>query len=234
MTKTTVVYWSPYTIPSDVPKRLLWGQEPKQFLPDLRERQKDSLLDSHFMCPSVKQKHKNTFIADFTYDVNVYSYNDEIVTKSPFVSSRPGVYPNSFAFDVEGFNRVFFSEESLVMQTSPAYYHQTSYSNLGHVPSGQFDIGQWFRPSAPTIQCFSNVGKFEAKENEPLMYFNFLTDNKVELKPFMLTQTLYDISQACVSLKFKNRFLPLKEMYSTFTKSNLKKIIIKEIKANLL
>lgn len=234
MAKTSIVYWSPFTIPQNVPERILWNQEPQPFLADLRERQKDSLLDSHFMCPSVKQKHKNTFIADFTYDVDVYSYKNEIVTKTPYVNQRVGVYPDSFAFDITGFDRVFFSEESLLMQTSPAYYHQTSYSHLGHVPSGQFDISQWFRPSAPTVQCFSHVGKFEAKEGEPLMYFNFVTNDKVELKPFLLTQTLYDISQACISLKFKNRKLPLNEMYARFTRSNLKNTIMREIKKNLL
>lgn len=234
MAKTRIVYWSPFGPLEDIPLMLLQSTELKPFLSDLRERQKISGRESHFMCPCVRDKHRNTFIGYFNYDVDVSFFNNELFTQTPTINQRPGVYPNSFAFGISGFFRIFFSETPLLMETSPAYYHQTSYSHLGHVPSGQFDINQWFRPSAPTFQCFPNVNRFQAQQNEPLMYFNFESTEKIELRQFVLTKKLLDIASGCVSLKNTHPRLPLTDMYRRFNQTTLSRVILKEIKANLI
>jgi hypothetical protein len=81
---------------------------------------------------------------------------------------------------------------------------------------------------------WDNVDTFSVRANDPLMYVNFLTDEKVELKKFYLTKELYDLSMSCVRLKTYRRDRVLSKLYNMFSNSGIKNRILKEIKNNLI
>ena len=121
-----------------------------------------------------------------------------------------------------------------MMETSPAFLHNTSYSQQGHAPSGAFDIGKWFRPSAPAFQLWSGVTEFKASKDEAHLYFNFPSTNRVIFQEFRMTETLYKISNASVNLKSHLPKEGLSSLYSRYTKAGFNKKIMAEIEANLL
>ena len=120
------------------------------------------------------------------------------------------------------------------METSPAFLHQTSYTQYGHAPSGAFDIGKWFRPSAPTFQLWSAVNNFKASKGEAHLYFNFPSENNIQFKEFEMTDLLYKISSASVSHKQSIPKQNLQSLYARFGQSGFSKKIMTEIEANLL
>jgi hypothetical protein len=224
---TQTIYWAAF------------NQEPtpdlelKSLVRHIATTQNTHLGENHVACPAIRSKHSNTFYSTFPYDLEVM-FKDKLITNKPeVIEQRTGLYENSYAFNWH-YNRIFFSPIPQMMETSPAFLHQTSYSQYGHAPSGGFDIGKWFRPSAPAFQLWSGVNEFKALKGEAHLYFNFPSKDKIEFKEFTMTNTLYEISMHSVTHK---QYLPkqnLNSLYRRFTEGGFKKKIMAEIEANLL
>jgi hypothetical protein len=114
------------------------------------------------------------------------------------------------------------------------YFHQTSYSSLGHIPSGQFNIGKWFRPSAPNVSVFPKIDVFKAIKGDALIYYNFATNKRVILKQFFVTDLLFNIALDSVDHKQFIPNQPLQDLYNRVTKGKINKVIQKDILSNLL
>ena len=193
-------------------------------------RQNDA---KHINCPAIRNKHLNTFFSTIPYDINVKFDKNVFMTSDTGITSRPGVYENSYAFDWN-IQRIFFSEESQIMEVSPAFLHKTSYSQFGHAPSGAFDISKWFRPSSPTFQLWSGETTFQAKKGEAHLYFNFPSQNQIVLQQFKMSENLNEIMQICLGYKFIKPKQSLSAIYEMFTKTKLNQKIIQEIQRNLI
>lgn len=229
MTKK-IVYWGVFT---DYAKNSLFDLEPKSLIKDLAESQKNFKDDNYVACPAIRDKHKNTFVSYLPYDIEFKYINGKYSTNRPNeIFVRQGLYENSHAFDFE-IERIFYCEEPQLIETSPAFLHNTSYSNMGHGPSGAFDIGKWLRPSSPNFQLWSGVTEFKANAGEAHMYFNFPGNERIVLKKFYVSDNLKELAFGNISLK---HYLPkenLNSLYTRFIKSNQKNMIINEIKKNL-
>jgi len=229
MGKTKIVYWGVF---DNYAQTSLFDLEPKSLIKDFSESQKNLKDNNYVACPAFREKHRNTFMSYIPYDL-AFGYKDGVYHRNrDQITLRDGLYDNSHAFDLN-LLRIFYSEDPQILEVSPAYLHKTSYYSMGHPASGAFDIGKWFRPSAPNFQLWSGVTEFSALEGEPHMYFNFPNKNTVQLKQFYVSDKLREISDGNVSFKL---YLPkqnFNSLYSRFLKSNQKKIIIEEIKKNL-
>lgn len=232
MNNSITVYWGLYVDPLQFAERALITKEPIRLLTDLKDIYNP---DSHiFLCPSVRNKHQNTFVYKLPFDVKVSTMNGTtFVSEHPNVTQRISMYKDAFAFDID-YQIIFFCFEDLEMQTSPAYFHQTSYSSLGHIPSGQFNIGKWYRPSAPNISMFPNMNIFKADRDEALVYYHFLTEKKVILKQFFVNDLLLHIGLNNVDHKKYVQNQSLKEIYARAKQGKINKVIQKEILNNLL
>ena len=224
---TKIIYWASF------------GEEPtpdlelKPLMSYMASTQKEHIGENYLACPAIRGKHINTFYGIFPHDLEV-SFENGIKSNYPkLINERVGLYHDSFAFDCT-FNRIFFSPTSQIMETSPAFLHQTSYSKYGHAPSGGFDIGQWFRPSAPAFQLWPGVKEFKASKGEAHLYFNFPNEDKIELQQFKMTDTLYSVATANVLHKSNVPRQSLISIYNRFTRSGFSKKIMSEIEANLL
>lgn len=224
---TQTIYWAAFNQESTP------NLELKSLVRHIASTQNNHIQENHIACPAIRGKHSNTFYSTFPYDLEV-SFVEGLFTNKPnSIEQRTGLYENSYAFNWH-YNRIFFSPVSQTMETSPAFLHQTSYTQYGHAPSGGFDIGRWFRPSAPAFQLWSGVEEFKAKKGEAHLYFNFPNQEKIEFKQFTMTDNLYQISAHSVMHK---EYLPkqnLNSLYARFTQSGFERKIMFEIEANLL
>ena len=112
--------------------------------------------------------------------------------------------------------------------------HNTEMSKTAYYVPGQYDISSWFIPVEGAFQLFPGKNTFTSKENEPLIYVNFLTDEKINLQKFYLTPSLIEHSISCTHLKHYKKFTALNSLYKTFHKSKLRNRVLTEIKQNLL
>lgn len=225
---TQTIYWAAFN-QDPTPDSL----KLRSLVRDIATTQNNHVGRNHVACPAIRSKHANTFYGVFPYDLEV-SFSGQMITNRPDeVEQRDGLYENSFAFNWR-YNRIFFSPVPQMMETSPAFLHQTSYTQYGHAPSGGFDIGRWFRPSAPSFQLWSGITQFKALKDEPHLYFNFPNKDVIQLRQFKMTNSLYDISFASVAHKEIVSKENLQSLYNRFTRSGLNKKIMREIEANLL
>jgi hypothetical protein len=224
---TQTIYWAAFNQESTPDLQL------KSLVRHIASSQNNHITENHIACPAIRGKHTNTFYSTFPYDLKV-SFDKGLSTNKPnSIEQRTGLYANSYAFNWL-YNRIFFSPVSQMMETSPAFLHQTSYTQYGHAPSGGFDIGKWFRPSAPAFQLWSGITTFKAMKGEAHLYFNFPSEHRIEFKEFKMTETLYEISKANVELKSHIPRENLSNLYRRFTQSGFSKKIMKEIESSLL
>lgn len=204
----------------------------KPLLTNLANSQSDHTGFNFVACPAISGKHRNTFMSTIPYDVSARFINNKLVTDDSRITQRPGLYDNSYAFDWN-IQRIFFSPTPQLMEVSPAFLHRTSYSQQAHAPSGAFDVGQWFRPSSPTFQLWSDQSEFQGIKDEAHLYFNFPSDNKIVLEQFHMTDKLNEIMETCVYYKFSNPRKRLSFIYDMFSSGGFKEEILKEISQNL-
>ena len=224
---TQTIYWAAYNQDS-TPELAL-----QPLTRHIADAQSGHINENHLACPAIRGKHSNTFYSTFPYDLEVTFNGGLTSNKQEVIEQRTGLYKDSYAFNWN-YYRIFFSPTSQMMETSPAFLHNTSYSQQGHAPSGAFDIGKWFRPSAPAFQLWSGVTEFKALKDEAHLYFNFPSANRVIFQEFKMTETLYKISNASVNLKSHLPREGLSSLYSRYTKAGFSKKIMAEIEANLL
>lgn len=221
---SNTVYWANL---SGLPDELM---APKPLLKDLADSQAEHKGSNWVACPAITARHKNTFMTTFPYDL-VVDFEKQYAS-DPLASPRVGLYKNSFAFNWN-INRIFFSDKPQTMEVTPAFLHETSYSQYGHAPSGAFDINKWFRPSSPTFQLWTGKSQFIAREAEAHLYFNFPNDNKVTLTQFSMSLRLREILEFCVTYKNHVPRQPLLSIYGKFEQMGMRKETLKEIKQNL-
>jgi hypothetical protein len=78
-------------------------------------------------------------------------------------------------------------------------------------------------------------GDFIIKEDEPIFYAKFLTNKKITLNRFFLTEKLASYSNHCSrSSSTLKENIPLTERYHRFKESKMNYAILKEIKNNLI
>jgi hypothetical protein len=224
---TQTIYWAAFNQDSTPDLEL------KSLVRHIASTQNNYIQENHVACPAIRSKHTNTFYSTFPYDLEVSFAGGLFTNKPNSIEQRTGLYENSYAFNWH-YNRIFFSPVPQTMETSPAFLHQTSYAPYGHAPSGAFDIGKWFRPSAPAFQLWSGVNEFKALKGEAHLYFNFPSAHNIQFKEFKMTDLLYKISSASVGHKQLIPKQNLQSLYARFNRGGFSKGIMAEIEANLL
>jgi hypothetical protein len=236
------VYWAPWGDPTTYSELFLAYDPPIKLTEDLKTRNnKENAADNYFRCPAFVDSIRNTFLFTSPSNVDItigdgylrnnlpqnVSYDQRLFTVKQ-ASCRDAHTIRYYA------NWIFFSEDPLLIHSTPPFMHRSPVNNTGYYVPGSFDISQWFRPLEYAYQMWDNVDTFSVRATDPLMYVNFLTDEKVELKKFYLTKELYDLSMSCVRLKTYRRDRVLSKLYNMFSTSGIKNRILKEIKNNLI
>jgi hypothetical protein len=238
-----VVYWSPF-YEMRPEEKFDWNHiyaEPTPAFQHLRKNRaaNEDTPQSAFHCPSFKQILNNTWVFENTVE-SKFIYNQKTSLfegTSEFGLNRCRTMPTY----IEGrkillvpLAWIFFAEESVHLEVTPPYAHDTVHSKYGSLIPGTFDISQWFRPLHSEIIMNTDEDRFHLPE-EPFMYVRFNTTKKVILKRFELTPELQKISESIADTKnVFGRFKPLAHRYETFRRARTRDIILPKIKAALL
>ena len=209
----------------------------KRVLTDLQNRRtvnKESLL----MCPAVRDTFNNVFMLTLNKEIKV-EYNLESAVTVPeghVTKQRPQQFENTNIFNVMT-PFIFFSDSPVKMKVTSPYFHQTNYQKDATFISGIFDIGKWFRAVQSEIITWQTSGEILFKNNEPLCYVEFITDEKIEFLEFNTTETLLAMSYNLVFSPYQtpeNFQGSLDSRYKGFEESDYASLILDEIKANLV
>ena len=237
-----VIYWAPVFDPTNGSDWNMLYPEPDNLLTDLiKNKEELSARDSFFSCPAVTGRLKNSFIfrnnlkTKFAYDFT--DKNNPVVEHIEGVSS---IYFKPSAL-IGGSNVmlkmhwIFFAEESVDLLTNSTMFHKTDFSQHGFLVPGRYDPSKWFRPVTCEIQIWDSKGQITIEEGDPLFYIEAITDRKVILKRFRFTENLKRHMESCTSAPFTFGFSwPLQERYEKFTKTKTDKLVLAEIKNNLI
>lgn len=242
------VYWAPHSTGNDngVGNWNMLYEDPETVLKSWTKFDiKDGKEDSFIKCPAFQNLAKNTYVFNFPIDSS-YSYNAQsnlqhkievLPTSKHFVAlSVPRDQTMTTGPSIEMSLRLhMFAEEPLEVMLTGPYLHKAEYMKSGFLTSGQFDIGQWFRTLNAEIQLYGQEGEITFKKGEPLLYVKFLTDKKINLKRFMLTEELDTYSRKTINAKHVFGYrMSLNDSYNIFNRSRTRDIILKKIKENLI
>jgi hypothetical protein len=249
MSKDSVnVYWAVVVDDNYGMDRQLMMDEPETLRKIIYDsRNKENKVKQNFLkCPAVTAILNNTLVwkAPKNTSVDIANPNYQFDPRDPMPRYRNGDYfdwysdrPQTIQDNVLitfDYHIIFFSDEELdVMFTAP-YFSQAPHLQYGSVVPGIFNVGSWFRPMNAEFNLWDGNTYIELKENEPIAYFNFLTEKKINLQQFRMTEDLYKISRSVTSsiVWLPNR--PLRERYELFKRRRLRSVILNKIKENLV
>lgn len=234
------VYWSPFFPIDDYPSVQLMYEEPDSLLVDLiARRNKKSNGDNWFQCHAFQASIKNTFILRSNFsatfaidkDIGIIPMDVNAEYNSKFLARKQPSVIGAETFAAKGL-WIFWSEEPMVISTTPAHYHKPVFD--GYYIGGSFDIGKWFRTVEGAIQLNEGINTVSLNRNDPIAYVKFHSDEPIQLKRFYLTKELEELHWGCVHYKRYEPHRSLSYLYDKFNKRGLNKIITKEIKRNLV
>lgn len=238
------VYWSPWYVDHSIyTDGYLTHYEPENVYTSLvKNKDNANITDNFFNCHAFKNfcknlyALKNPYTVDFIYDhgqaVSRYQSKKTMDLAMTTHLKVPSI-KNSTTINY-CVNWIFFADKPVEIQTMHPWMHNREMSESCYYVPGQYDISKWFRPIEVACQLFPGENTFKSKEEDPLIYAKFLTDEPIVLKKFFLTPELIELTNSCTHLKRFKAFKSLNKLYSIFTRSLLQKKILKEIQKNVI
>jgi hypothetical protein len=234
---TEIVY---YAYANDVTNQhsMLYGQEP---LPVKNEYIKGKDVEElRFMkCPAFLDEVKNVYQINNQYNVD-FDVKDDGLSSSVLPQDFFDTMFHTHSVKEKVYalkqNVVFIAKsDSLEISQQHANFSEESWhSNTITIP-GKMDIGAYPRELNFAFHIKNGTDKLSLNEGDPLYYIKFHTTNKIKFVPFFWTPKFTEIKK---NLKFHgtpfHKFKPLQFYYDVVKKKNIKKLIMKEIKNNLM
>lgn len=230
-----IIYWANWSSPELQQRTNLIIPHPEKLHSNLFRNQINH-EKSYNKCPARLDSLHNTYVLKYPFDIDVKfdDFDNPHGERDNWFTTMPRHFEDRISANID-IGWLFFSESDVVVETTPPYAHKTETSKYAMYPVGQFNINQWLRPITATHILWENEKKFVAKENDAMMYVKFLTQEKIKLQQFELTQKIFDIAVACSqSPNYFRPYLPLSKKYKQFIENKMHKILLKEIQANLV
>ena len=194
-----------------------------------------------YALPIFKKQVKNSFVLKSPIDYNL-----------SFDREKDSVSSNMY--DQDFFNKVvhvrsgidahcslnimylFVSEESLSIQLTGAYFSDNDFVNKTMIIPGSFDIGKWCRPVECAFIAKKEFNEISINRGDDYSYIKFDTDKDLNFKKFIFSDKMKKmLAENSQSRSYnKKKFKPLEYWYDLFHNSKQKRIIMKEIKDNLI
>lgn len=246
-----IVYWSPGQFTSDEPRS--WNQfysEPSPVSAGILDKKSNGIdSKSIFACPAYAESVKNLF--------EVQSVHEEHVSfPSIFFDQPPTYYPiqlpveSVLSFEspresslkghldiAYNMSWLFFSEESVQARFTSPYFPAKSPSKNALLATGVFDIGIWFRNFNLNYLVPNGSYDFDINIGDPLFYIQILTDKKVTFKRFIHTSSTQKLAEEfaqAANIRGKKFGMSFSKRYDLSKKTNLPKLVLSEIKKNLV
>lgn len=236
-TETVNVYWGMRTAPDrQTLSNLLW--KPPVPLVSILPNGGSDTAGNYRKCSAATKIWQNTYALLHPKSSRVEVMGDvetPTLTKSNFDYwiPRANSLKNSYRIDLD-FEWLFFAEETVNIQQTPPYLHNTLDRQDGAVASGSFDISQWFRPINITYNLWENKRALNVQEDDPACYLQFITDKKVKLIRFEVTPEIDLMAQQVVQFKMLSPHESLNSLYNRFVGSQRHTRLLNLIKENLV
>jgi hypothetical protein len=191
------------------------------------------------LCPAFRNELHNVFgvksIYDYEFSVNAETrevstaiYDQKFYNRHVIVRSMK---ERIFSFSQE---MIFFTDESSLIMSGDLfpYLEDNNITERCIVYPGQFDIGRWYRPVEFAFKLKDRYDTFKIEAGEIYQYIRFHTDNNIKFIQFKDTPKLNEMLKSVTETRsYKKGIFSLDYYYERF---KLKKLIMKEIKENLL
>jgi hypothetical protein len=191
------------------------------------------------LCPAFHKEHYNLFgiksIYDYEFTVNfekgevsTASYDQEFYNRHVIVRSMK---ERTFTFSQEV---VFFTDESSLKVSGDLfpYLENNNITERCIVYPGQFDIGKWYRPVEFAFKLKEPYNTFKIEANEIFQYIRIHTDKRIKFVQFRETPKLNEILKDITNTRSNKKGIFSLDYY--YERFKVKKLIMKEIKDNLL
>ena len=190
-------------------------------------------FNPYIKCPAFNDSNKNIFVIKYPFDYNLNWNKNESSISSTFYDQNffnKSLNVRSVKSGLASLmvpRLIFFSEEDLEMEQLPPYLHNVM--GVYTVVPGKFNIGKHFRLIETAIQWFK-PGVIEFKENDPLYYIKFYTNEKIIFKKFLYTENISHLQRY---FHYKRQHTKKVKPLSWYYDNSIRKTILKEIKKNL-
>ena len=232
----TKIYWAPVW-DGDKDWTILYEQPQTLFDVLRNDVNRDvSRFDNVLLCPSFSNLTKRISPITFPFDAKYIRKDQDVIPDSKHyleIETRTSSFNNCINF-IPSYRYTFFSEEDVNMTLSSPYFSDSPHMKYGRVTPGIFNISKWFRGVNFEITLWQDTNKIEFKKGEHLAYVHFDTENDIEFVQFTMTSELHKILRVCGR---SSNWAPQETLctrYDRFNKSNLDKIVLREIKNNIV
>ncbi len=239
----TKIYWTPDILDKEFDWNVLYYKP--TFLHDelMKNKIKDVPKNNNlFICPAVKDLTSKTIVIKNTinshYKINQKedsSYEFEVLSRDHvnlFFQHVPNLKDCILATYALPF--LLYSEEDINMTLTSPYFSNSPHLRYGSIVPGKFNISKWFRPINLEFNLWPGVNEFKVKKNEDIAYVHFDTKNEIELVRFDLTERISKIANTLGKSGTWEKMIPLQERYQRFKSSQINKILMQEIKKNII
>lgn len=196
--------------------------EPEHFLKSFA---KERTKAAYMRCPAFLDFSKNVYVIRAPFDMDITIDRSKQYMTTNFSQEVYDAYCQNRGHEVLSENDpylitlppnyIFYADESVMMESIPAYLHKnTSIDNLRLIP-GTYDIGQWFRPVDYTVEIVDDTKPIKIKRDDVLFYIRFVTKDgsKVELERFIIDDHMNRVMYGCVQVKHQVQTLTLETLY---------------------
>ena len=232
----TKIYWAPVFV-GDTDWTILYEQPQTLFNVLQNEVNRDIPRgDNVFLCPSFTNLVKRILPITFPFDTKYIRKDQDVIPDSKHyldITTRTSSFNNCINFTPH-YRYIFFSEEDVNITLSSPYFSNSPHMKYGRVTPGSFNISKWFRSINFEIILWSESDKIEFKKGEYLAYVHFDTKNDIEFVQFTMNDELHNIQRVCGTSSTWASQESLCTRYDRFDKSNLNKIVMREIKKNIV
>lgn len=236
------IYWCADTLDPDTDWNILY-YKPTFLYDELKKNRAEETKKeiNVFACPAFKDLTsktiviKNTISSHYKFFKENDTLNYDILSKNYMqlhFFHKPN-FKNCIIFTYS-MSFLLFSEEDINMTLTSPYFSNSPHLKYGSIIPGKYNISKWFRSINLEFNLWPNVDEFKIDKDEDIAYVNFDTENEIELIRFNFTKEIKRISHAAGTSSAWEKFIPLKERYERFKKSQMNKLLINKIKENII
>jgi hypothetical protein len=209
---------------------------PTPVISEFRKNYTDQDLDANFVvCPAFSKSLKNVFALQSLYNYNFEIVNNQITSNSHNLDfAEKHLMVRSIEKKIFSFTQyfTFFTDaKSLEMTVMPPFLEDNFVSSNCKVIPGTFDIAKWYRNIEFSFLLKENINQFNISENDNYLYLKFHTDEKINFIQYRNNDLLVKYRNDVLNSRNFSKLKSLENFYNTF---KLKKLILEEIKKNIL
>jgi hypothetical protein len=226
------IYWSclePEWVRSEPPSPVLSNFNKNNKFPESRVNICPAFYNEHHNLYGLKSLYDYEFTLDQEKKQILSGWHDQSFFNRHVIIRS--IEERIFTFSQEF---VFFTDADSILITGCIYPYleDNNITERCVVYPGKFDIGRWYRPIEFAFKLKESFDTFKIAEGEIYQYIRFHTDKKINFKQFRESKKLNEILKDITNTRSnKKGIFPLSYYYEKF---KMKKMIMKEIKENLL